>query len=192
MRYGLALIAGALLAPALRAEPLAVSATPAPGAMALIAAGRIATVQTDPRDDPTVQRAAADLQHDLGRVAGSTTGDTQTAVVVGVVGHNALIDHLIAQHRLQPVPDRWEGFLQQVVDRPAPGISRALIIAGHDRRGAIYGAYDLSARIGVSPWSWWADVPVHHADALFAASGARADYPASAIAASSSTTRTLR
>ncbi|WP_298688537.1 glycosyl hydrolase 115 family protein [uncultured Sphingomonas sp.] len=177
MRYGLALIAGALLAPALRAEPLAVSATPAPGAMALIAAGRIATVQTDPRDDPTVQRAAADLQHDLGRVAGSTTGDTQMAVVVGVVGHNALIDRLIAQHRLQPVPDRWEGFLQQVVDRPAPGISRALIVAGHDRRGAIYGAYDLSARIGVSPWSWWADVPVHHADALFAASGARADYP---------------
>ena len=34
------------------------------------------------------------------------------------------------------------------------------MIAGADRRGTIYGMYDISERIGVSPWYWWADVPV--------------------------------
>jgi hypothetical protein len=177
MRYGLALIAGALLAPALRAEPVTVSSASASGALSLIAGGRIATVQTDAHDDPAVLRAAADLRQDLGRVAGASRIDDRMAVIVGVAGHNALIDRLMRQHRLRPVPDRWEAFSQQVVDRPAPGIRRALIIIGHDRRGAIFGTYDLSARIGVSPWAWWADVPVRHADALFVTPGSRIDYP---------------
>ena len=47
----------------------------------------------------------------------------------------------------------------QVVERPRRGIDRALVIAGSDKRGTIYGIYDLSAEIGVSPWYWWADVP---------------------------------
>jgi hypothetical protein len=37
------------------------------------------------------------------------------------------------------------------------------VIAGSDKRGTIYGIYDLSREIGVSPWYWWADVPVRHA-----------------------------
>ena len=40
----------------------------------------------------------------------------------------------------------------------------ALVIAGSDKRGTIYGIYDLSEEIGVSPWYWWADVPVAHRD----------------------------
>ena len=39
-------------------------------------------------------------------------------------------------------------------------MSKALVIAGSDRRGTIFGIYDVSAQIGVSPWHWWADVPV--------------------------------
>jgi hypothetical protein len=52
-----------------------------------------------------------------------------------------------------------------------PGVSSALIIAGSDKRGAIYGVYDLSEQIGVSPWYWWADVPVRHQEALFVKPG---------------------
>lgn len=37
-----------------------------------------------------------------------------------------------------------------------------LIIVGSDKRGTIYGIYELSRRLGVSPWTWWADVPVAH------------------------------
>jgi hypothetical protein len=32
------------------------------------------------------------------------------------------------------------------------------VIAGSDLRGTIYGLYDVSEQIGVSPWYWWADV----------------------------------
>ena len=57
----------------------------------------------------------------------------------------------------------------------AEGIDRALIIAGSDKRGTIYGLYDVSAAIGVSPWTWWADVPVRHKPALYVLPGADSD-----------------
>ena len=53
----------------------------------------------------------------------------------------------------------------EVVDNPFPGVEKALVIAGSDKRGTIYGMFDLSRKIGVSPWYWWADVPVQkHAE----------------------------
>jgi hypothetical protein len=51
--------------------------------------------------------------------------------------------------------------LIQVVENPLPKIKRALVIAGSDKRGTIFGFYDVSKQIGVSPWYWWADVPVN-------------------------------
>ena len=54
---------------------------------------------------------------------------------------------------------------------PLPGVAEGLIIAGSDKRGTIYGIYDLSEQIGVSPWYWWADVPVQHQNALFVKPG---------------------
>jgi len=40
-----------------------------------------------------------------------------------------------------------------------PGIGAALVITGSDKRGTIYGLYQVSEWMGVSPWYWWADVP---------------------------------
>ena len=60
-----------------------------------------------------------------------------------------------------------------MVAHPPPGVERALVIAGSDKRGAIYGIYDLSEAIGVSPWYWWADVPVRHQDVLYVDPGRR-------------------
>lgn len=54
-----------------------------------------------------------------------------------------------------------EKYLLQTVSSPCDGVEKALVIAGSDKRGAIYGIYELSGQIGVSPWYWWADVPVH-------------------------------
>ena len=73
---------------------------------------------------------------------------------------------------------------------PAPGIDRALVIAGSDKRGTIFGMYDLSQRIGVSPWHWWADVPVaRRARPVRPPRPPRREAGGEAIAASSSTTR---
>ena len=53
-----------------------------------------------------------------------------------------------------------------LVADPRPGVHRALVIAGSDRRRTAYGVYELSRRIGVSPWCWWADVIPAHRDAI--------------------------
>jgi hypothetical protein len=55
---------------------------------------------------------------------------------------------------------KWECFGMTIVDKPMPAISKALVIAGSDARGTAYGVFTLSEKIGVSPWYWWADVPV--------------------------------
>jgi hypothetical protein len=83
-------------------------------------------------------------------------------VLIGTLGQSQILDALIAAKKLDVtgIAGAWEAHVTQVVDAPLPGVSRALVIAGSDRRGTIYGCYELSKLIGVSPWNWWADVPV--------------------------------
>jgi hypothetical protein len=143
--------------------------TPMPGAFALAGAGGAAPLLDDARDWPGVQRAAADLQADIARVAGrrpalgsQLPAGAPAIVVVGTLGRNAWIDDLVRRGKLNaaPIAGQWESFLRQVVADPFPGVASALVIAGSDKRGTIYGIYDLSEDIGVSPWAWWDDVPV--------------------------------
>lgn len=60
---------------------------------------------------------------------------------------------------MSEIDGKWESFVSQLVKNPADGIDQALVIAGSDPRGTIYGIYDVSEQIGVSPWYFWADVP---------------------------------
>jgi hypothetical protein len=143
----------------------------------------LATIYVDEKDHAGVVRAAGDLQADLDRVTGHTPaiihdGDLAAApgvsvIIVGTIGKSAAIDRLILEKKIDvsPIAGKWESFLIQTVARPLPGIAHGLIIAGSDKRGTIYGIYDLSEQIGVSPWYWWADVPVQHKDALFVKPG---------------------
>ncbi len=56
--------------------------------------------------------------------------------------------------------NKWECFAFKTIDKPSDNISKAFVIAGSDARGTAYGVFTLSEKIGVSPWYWWADVPV--------------------------------
>ena len=98
----------------------------------------------------------------------SATGETGPAVIVGTVGGSALIRRLSEAGKIDtaPLEGAWERYLIQTVANPLPGIRKALVIAGSDRRGAAYGLFTLSELIGVSPWYWWADVPVKKHAAL--------------------------
>ncbi|MEO6600906.1 MAG: glycosyl hydrolase 115 family protein, partial [Polyangiaceae bacterium] len=107
------------------------------------------------------------LRADVQRVAGvapaiknSLTGLSSTAVLVGTLGKSPAIDALVSAGKLDTagVTGKWESAVIQAVANPAPGVTRALVIAGSDRRGTVFGIYELSQRIGVSPWYWWADV----------------------------------
>lgn len=131
-------------------------------------------------NDLGVERAAHDLQADIARVSdikpaliSTEIPPAKTYILVGTLGRSPTVDRLVSEGKLDvsAIRGRWESSLTQVVDRPLPGVERALVIVGSDKRGTIYGLYDLSEQIGVSPWYWWADVPVSHHASLFVQPG---------------------
>jgi hypothetical protein len=147
------------------------------GALEIASAKSAAPVWVDGNDWWGVIRAAGDLQSDVQRVAGVRPGisndaaaaPAKVAIIVGTLGKSALVDSLAKSGKIDGklLKGRWESYLLQVVDKPFPGVDRALVIAGSDKRGTIYGIYTLSREMGVSPWYWWADVPARHRDAVY-------------------------
>lgn len=111
------------------------------------------------KDKNTTRKDAADKN-----AAGKPT------ILVGTIGHSAAIDQLIRQKRISGnlLKGKREKFIITVVDGQ-------LVIAGSDRRGTIYGIYELSQQMGVSPWYDWADVPVVHHDSIFVNKGVYTD-----------------
>jgi hypothetical protein len=86
-----------------------------------------------------------------------------TAIIIGVIGQSALIDSIIVAGKFdeaKEITGKWEAYAIKVVSSPVDGIGTALVIAGSDARGTIYGIYSISEAIGVSPWYWFSDVPV--------------------------------
>lgn len=142
--------------------------------------GSVVPLILDKNDYPGVMRVAGHLQNDLLMVTGSlpeiVTAElpkTRGAVIIGTLGKSKLINDLVKAGKIQvdDVEGRWEVSLIQVVNNPFPGIDQALVIVGSDKRGTIFGMFDLSAQIGVSPWYWWADVPVTKQPEIYAKSG---------------------
>jgi hypothetical protein len=162
------------------AQPAAITATQTPGAFALIQNGQPAKIEADVTDHPGALRAIADLRADLAKLSGAQApAKDAPVVIIGTIGKSAAIDALIKAGKLDvsKTAGQWDGFVQQVIDNPRPGLKQALVIAGADKRGTIYGAYDLSERAGVSPWSWWADAPVIVRKDVFVAPGANVQKP---------------
>ena len=132
--------------------------------------GKTATIVVDKNDWQSVLKAAHDLSDDVRKVTGfcaplNDKGEMindKPSIIVGTIGKSRLIDRLVKQKKInvRQVKGQWESYLIDVADGN-------LVIAGSDKRGTIYGIYDLSQRIGVSPWYWWADVPVKHQDEVW-------------------------
>lgn len=143
-------------------------------AFTLASPRQTAAILYDASDAAVVKRAAELFAADVEAVTGryprvtSAAGETGPAVIVGTVGGSALIRRLAEAGKIDtaPLEGAWERYLIQTVANPLPGIRKALVIAGSDRRGAAYGLFTLSELIGVSPWYWWADVPVKKHAAL--------------------------
>lgn len=146
-----------------------------PDCVTIVGDKKPAVIVVDAKDYPVVQLAANFFADDVQRVSAHRPAVTNATVIArqmiiaGTLGHNALVDELAAAGKLkdlEKIKSRWEATLSQVVEKPLPGVERALVIVGSDRRGTAYGLMQLSEKIGVSPWYWWADVPVEHQDAL--------------------------
>lgn len=114
-----------------------------------------------------VNKIAQKVMHDVELVFGyapqATTDRSQlgkNAILYGIVGYSPMLLELEEKQliNLSEIRGKREVFLFQVIDRPFEGIEKALVIAGSDKRGTIYGLFHLSERLGVSPLVDWANV----------------------------------
>jgi len=146
------------------------------GTFVLSESGKSSPIFISSDDYPGVIRAAKDLQNDIANVTNAepqllidNLHSGEEIVIVGTLGKSPIIDQLVKKKKLdvKTIADKWESYLIQVIEKPIPRVDRALVITGSDKRGTIYGIYDLSHHIGVSPWYWWADVPIEHKDNLY-------------------------
>ena len=119
------------------------------------------TISYSDQEYEGVVMAIRNLQHDMERVklnlkTQNSKFKTQTSLLIGTIGKNKEIDKL----KIADLKGKREKYIITT-------IGNQIVIAGSDKRGTIYGIYDLSQRIGVSPWYWWADVPVKHQDEVW-------------------------
>lgn len=128
-----------------------------------------AKIYWDEKDFLVVGKVVGLFQQDVHMVTGKTlpigTTDDKLAVnsiVVGTLGYNKWIDQLVDKGKLHvdSLKGKWECYQMEVVNKPFPGVEKALVIVGSDRRGTAYGLLSISEAIGVSPWYWWADTPI--------------------------------
>jgi hypothetical protein len=168
------------------AAELALARPASAGDFVLFDGKNVPLILIESNADPAVARATGDLIEDLNLVTGvkpllkhDFAGSGTITVILGTLGNSQIIDRLAAEGKLATngVSGQWESYVLQVVKNPLPGVDRALVIAGSDRRGTIYGIYQLSEMIGVSPWQWWADVPVTHQATLALAGDLRQQEP---------------
>ena len=120
------------------------------------------TITYDPLDWKGVRMAVENLRHDLKAV----TGSANAPVVVGTIGKSKLAKKYKQQSK--ELQGKWEQYLI-FTDKGK------LVILGSDKRGTIYGIYELSRQIGVSPWYWMADAPIQKHEQIFAKSGVYTD-----------------
>lgn len=163
-----------------------VTRTKEPGAIPVITAAGAIPIIVDDNDHMLVKKAAVLLSLDIDAVGGkkpavqATLQSTGTnVIIVGSLDRSPIIKQLVKGNKLNPasLQGKWESYLVQVVNAPFKGVEKALVICGSDRRGTAFGVFELSRQMGVSPWYWWADVPVRKQSQIYVKKGVFTDAP---------------
>jgi len=153
---------------------------PVDGSFCIVADGTSVPIFANTEDYEGVKLAAGNLQKDIKSVTQVepvlSIGEVPAAtkmIIIGTIGKSPIIDQMIENGKLDvtDVTGRWETFALQTVENPIDGVESALVIVGSDQRGTIFGIYDLSEQIGVSPWYFWDDVPPLQRNALYVLPG---------------------
>ncbi|WP_123537688.1 glycosyl hydrolase 115 family protein [Halosimplex salinum] len=161
-----------------------ITETPGEGDVPLVGDG-VADVYVDPDDHGVVERAAEDLTADVERVTGARPSvvngldGSGAVVVVGTLGESAGVDACrdAADADLDALADERESFVVETLADPPVDADAAVLVAGSDRRGTAYGAYELGRELGVSPWYWWADVAPDQRETAAVEAGTHRDGP---------------
>ncbi|MEO8406664.1 MAG: glycosyl hydrolase 115 family protein, partial [Chitinophagaceae bacterium] len=139
-------------------------------------ASQTATIYVDDNDYFLVKKAASLLQQDIEAVTGKKPGlvnsvpsSAKNLIIIGSTDKSSLIKQLISSKKLNTssINGKWEAYQVQSITNPLKGITNALIMTGSDKRGTAYAVFEMSKQIGVSPWYWWADVPVKKKAAIY-------------------------
>ena len=152
------------------------------GCFDIISDGNAVPLYISQSDFAGAQIAMGDLQTDLQKVSQNpvlfqSTGlpHGERIVVAGTIGKSPEIDELVKSGKLDVsyLEGQWEAYQVEVVKEPFEGVNEALVIAGSDKRGTIFGIYEISRQMGVSPWHFWADVPVPQKENVSVLSGCK-------------------
>ena len=127
-----------------------------------------AGISFDAKEHSCVQRAVTNLQQDFQKVTGTGLNGSQTTILIGTVGVNKQIDQWVKAGELPDLKGKTEKYIIKT-------IGDQLVIAGSDKRGTVFGIYELSQQMGVSPWYYWADVPIEKHDAIYIKRGEYTD-----------------
>lgn len=139
------------------------------GAFPVVSSGITSEIYLDAAEPQGVKRAAEDLRSDIYKVTGKSPrvccdGEwpVRYPIIIGTYGKGDVVTRLAKRGLLneKALKGKWESYVVKTLEHPMKGVDKALVIAGSDMRGTIYGIYELSRQMGVSPWYWWADVPV--------------------------------
>ena len=123
-------------------------------------------IVTDKNDFKGVHIAVENLKKDLNKVMGRA----DLPIVVGTVGKSKAIEPFLKKKVLDK--KQIEGKREKFLITFSNG---KLVIVGSDKRGTIYGVYELSEQLGVSPWYDWADAPVRKQNQVFLKNGVFTD-----------------
>ena len=132
----------------------------------IVGTGRQAVLVVDDADADVVRTAAQCVVGDIESVTGrrltlkSSLAAGDLPIMAGTLGSSPLLDALVATGRVDTtgVTGVWEAYALQLVDAPMEGVEQALVVMGGTPRGTAYGLLEISRRVGVSPYVWWADV----------------------------------
>ena len=132
------------------------------------------SITYDTNDYEGILLAIANLKNDMQAVM----GHDNAPVIIGSIDKSKVIadlmksDKKIAKLLNRELKGKREKYIITTIDTKD---GKSLLIAGSDKRGTIYGVYELSEQIGVSPWYWWADAPIAKHDKVFAKDGVFTD-----------------
>ena len=131
----------------------------------VVQGGKTAPIFTSADDLGGVHRAVLDLASDIQKVTGKTPQITNVTasvksstppIIIGTLGQSSLISQIISNTKLNvsSISGQWEAYMSQEITNPLPGVPKAYVIIGADKRGTIFAIYDHSEQMGVSPWYW--------------------------------------
>ena len=128
-----------------------------------------AGVAFDTKEHSCVQLAVANLLQDFQRVFVSAQHPSANKqIIVGTVGVNKQIDQWVKKGELRDLKGKTEKYIIKT-------IGDQIVIAGSDKRGTVFGIYELSRQMGVSPWYYWADVPTEKHENVYIKKGEYTD-----------------